>query len=150
MTNAGSFFVCFFLCINTKSTFGFCFLSRYKQLPQLTTNTGTGRVLGGLQRTVLCMLESDNIMMRSMSCRIFVQKLGTNSPDVAIANDNGGGGFLCICTGGSGTAEGSKGNKTGEELHNYDVIHSFFVDWDWFTAMKDFVCKVEESAGKGQ
>ncbi len=63
--------------------------------------------------------------MRSISCRIFVQKLGTNSPDVAIANDNGGGGFLCICTGGGGTAEGSKGNKTGEELHNYDVIHSF-------------------------
>ena len=61
-----------------------------------------------------------------MSCRIFVQKLGTNSPDVAIANDNGGGGFLCICAGDSGTAEGSKCNKTGEELHNYDVIHSFF------------------------
>ena len=70
-----------------------------------------------------------------MSCRIFVQKLGTNSPDVAIANDNGGGGFLCICAGDSGTAEGSKCNKMGEELHNYDVKYTPS-SVDWF--MKDF------------
>jgi hypothetical protein len=93
MTNAG-------FCIKTKSTLGFFFLSRCKQLPQLTTNTGNGRFLGGLPLTT----------------------------DVAIANNNGGGGFFCICTG-SGTTKGGKGNK-GEELHNYiDIDLLVSIDW---------------------
>jgi len=54
-----------------------------------------------------------------MSCSVSLyRETWTNSPDVAIANNNGGGGFFCICTGG-GTTKGGKGNKMGEELHNY-------------------------------
>jgi hypothetical protein len=74
------------------------------------------RNLGGVPRTVFCMVESDNKYMmkslRNVARRTQIHMQYTSSPDVATFIDNGGGfgGFFCICDGGGSTSN-SKGNE---------------------------------------